>query len=234
MNSEKISKQIWAVCIILFICIVINFLITLHGGGGDNTKLRNDLSDAYSKIETLEREVAYLNEQSGSGTGGSDKSIRYELLEGRVSILEENGVGSDASINQRINQLEMKVSTLEIAFKQANGIIPAVPAANSTSGGTSTKPAATTTPAQPPSTSNTKPQQPPPQVSPGGKAPIQIQTGSSISPPSPNAKYHTVQSGENLFRISQKYGLTVDQLRRLNGMKEGDVLKAGQRLVVSQ
>lgn len=232
MNSDKLSKQIWAVCILLFVCVIINFVFSFAsgGGGGDDAKLRKDLNEAYAKINVLEREVAYLNEQAASADGtGGDKSIAYGLLEGRVSILEKNGVGSDASIDRRLAQLEMKVSTLEIAFKQKNGITPdaattakpQTPQTTTTTQSGQNRPAANTQTTQP-STANS-----------GGKTPIQIQTGSSTTP-SANAKYHTVQAGENLFRISQKYGLTVEQLRRMNNMKENDVLKAGQRLIVSQ
>lgn len=41
--------------------------------------------------------------------------------------------------------------------------------------------------------------------------------------------YHTVRAGDNLYRISLRYGVTVDELRALNGIREsfirvGDVL----------
>lgn len=218
--SNKLAKQVILFCILLTICVIINFvLLYLRGGGGDVT-LRKDLNEAYTKIAALEREVAYINENAGGEGGG--KGIAYELLEGRVAILERNGVGSDASIDRRLSQLEMMVSTLEIAFKQATGVNPAA------SG--NRQPATTTSTNTQTGRNNTQT----PAVSSGGnKSPIQIQTGSSAAP-SGNIKYHTVQAGENLFRISQKYGLTVEQLRKLNNMKESDVLKAGQKLIVSK
>ena len=45
-------------------------------------------------------------------------------------------------------------------------------------------------------------------------------------------RIHVVEAGETLFRISRTYGLTVDQLRALNGL-EGDTIEIGQRLRVS-
>lgn len=42
---------------------------------------------------------------------------------------------------------------------------------------------------------------------------------------------HTVEKGQNLFRIAQLYGSTVDELKRLNGL-EGDAVKIGQQLIV--
>ena len=56
-------------------------------------------------------------------------------------------------------------------------------------------------------------------------------------PPSPavsaEKKYHTVQKGETLYRISRKYRISVEELRRLNNLSEDRPLRAGQKLVVS-
>ena len=45
--------------------------------------------------------------------------------------------------------------------------------------------------------------------------------------------YHTVVKGENLFRISRTYGVTVDQLKRWNNLTD-NLISIGQRLIVSQ
>ena len=42
-------------------------------------------------------------------------------------------------------------------------------------------------------------------------------------------KYHQVQPGENLFRIAQKFGTTVTEIKRLNNLTS-DYIQAGQRL----
>jgi membrane-bound lytic murein transglycosylase D len=44
---------------------------------------------------------------------------------------------------------------------------------------------------------------------------------------------HTVRSGESLWTISQRYRVTIAQLRTWNDMPEGTVLRPGQRLRVS-
>jgi membrane-bound lytic murein transglycosylase D len=46
-------------------------------------------------------------------------------------------------------------------------------------------------------------------------------------------RYHQVRWGESLWVIAQRYSVTVDDLRRWNGMGRNDVLKSGARLVVS-
>jgi hypothetical protein len=46
-------------------------------------------------------------------------------------------------------------------------------------------------------------------------------------------RYHTVQKGENLFRIALKYNLKEDELLKLNHLEKGALIFPGQRLRVS-
>lgn len=46
-------------------------------------------------------------------------------------------------------------------------------------------------------------------------------------------KKHTVVKGDTMFNISRRYGLTVDQLRKLNKL-EGNDIKLGMELIVSE
>ncbi|MBI5669804.1 MAG: LysM peptidoglycan-binding domain-containing protein [Chloroflexi bacterium] len=48
----------------------------------------------------------------------------------------------------------------------------------------------------------------------------------------PGVTIHVVQRGENLFRIALQYGLTVDELARLNGIADPGNIQVGQRLLV--
>lgn len=45
------------------------------------------------------------------------------------------------------------------------------------------------------------------------------------------ARFHTIVKGDTLYNISKRYGLTVDQLRKLNGMTD-DYIQIGQQLRV--
>ncbi len=47
----------------------------------------------------------------------------------------------------------------------------------------------------------------------------------------PETTYHVVQAGENLFRISLRYGMTVNQLKEINRLTS-DNISVGQRLLV--
>ena len=61
-------------------------------------------------------------------------------------------------------------------------------------------------------------------------------TAASTTPAPPVARpttgppaSHLVRSGENLYRIALRYGVTVEELRRWNDLR-GDVIRSGQRL----
>ena len=52
-------------------------------------------------------------------------------------------------------------------------------------------------------------------------------------PAAPKTRLHTVQKGETLYKISRKYGMRVDDLRKLNGIGEDFKIIAGQKLKVA-
>jgi len=56
----------------------------------------------------------------------------------------------------------------------------------------------------------------------------------SLTPPSEKKRYHEVQKGETLFRISRKYGISVDDLRRVNNLSPEATLLRGQKLLISK
>ena len=50
---------------------------------------------------------------------------------------------------------------------------------------------------------------------------------------SPEKQYHTVQKGETLYRISKQYGISVEELRKLNTLSEDQPIYTGQKLRIS-
>jgi len=46
-------------------------------------------------------------------------------------------------------------------------------------------------------------------------------------------RYHTVQRGETLSGISRKYGISLEELRKLNNLSTDQPLRTGQKLLVS-
>ena len=64
----------------------------------------------------------------------------------------------------------------------------------------------------------------------------QLTTESRAKPAPPKAtpkRYHTVHKGETLSKISKKYGITVEELRKLNGLSRSQPVRTGQKLLVS-
>ncbi len=50
--------------------------------------------------------------------------------------------------------------------------------------------------------------------------------------PKNKVDYHEVKGGETLYQISRRYDLSVEELRRLNNLEVGALIRPGQRLVV--
>ncbi|GAQ94897.1 LysM domain-containing protein [Thermodesulfovibrio aggregans] len=57
------------------------------------------------------------------------------------------------------------------------------------------------------------------------------QKNDKIIKKSDTTEYHTVKKGENLFRIAKKYNISVEELKRLNGLNSNK-LSTGQKLIV--
>lgn len=67
---------------------------------------------------------------------------------------------------------------------------------------------------------------------------IQIPAPSPAGEPSSSSGHsaeglatHTVRGGENLSRIAKRYGVTVKEIRAVNGLKSNDI-KVGQKLKI--
>jgi LysM repeat protein len=43
-------------------------------------------------------------------------------------------------------------------------------------------------------------------------------------------QYHEVRAGDSLYRIAQKYGISVDELCRINNITKKHIIKPGQKL----
>jgi membrane-bound lytic murein transglycosylase D len=71
------------------------------------------------------------------------------------------------------------------------------------------------------------PAPPTPAISQVAISPVQSQESTA---PSETETSHTVRAGETLFSISKKYGLSVDELKQLNGIGSQNLITVGQKL----
>jgi len=62
---------------------------------------------------------------------------------------------------------------------------------------------------------------------------VSLNKSSKVSKKRAKVRIHKVVSGETLYRIGLKYGLTVNQLLKLNNLDSGSVIYPGQKLKVS-
>lgn len=140
-------------------------------------------------------------------TGSKDLEImrgRIEHLEARVLRLESFNKKATA-IENGFSALEETVSKLQASNRELEQKVSDL---------TQRTESVSTTKAAAPA----KPEASPPQKSPS------LQQS--------KAQYHEVGRGETLFRISKKYGITVNQLRQLNDLKKNQVIYPGQKLLV--
>lgn len=59
-------------------------------------------------------------------------------------------------------------------------------------------------------------------------SPAASDPGDAVDPPLP--EHHEVRRGDSLWKIARQYGLTVDALRRINGIGKGASVRPGQKL----
>jgi LysM repeat protein len=61
----------------------------------------------------------------------------------------------------------------------------------------------------------------------------QAQASAKKEPVKAKAQVHEVRPGDTLYNIASKYGITLDQLLRLNNMKKNAAIQPGQKLLIA-
>jgi LysM repeat protein len=84
-------------------------------------------------------------------------------------------------------------------------------------------------------TTEAAPAESPPTAAPSASTPVAATAPpppAPTSPPSAGGIYHTVQRGENLYRIALRYGTTVNAIVAANNLTNPNAVKAGQVLLI--
>lgn len=212
---------------------------TTGGGAGPwgvNTALfkKNDttLIIAGALVVTLVVFFVFFFGSSRSGTdtvASPPEDIRLQILETRLTELEQSLAAleskippvSRTNVNTELSEIRKQMSTLESGFlirleslERRTGRLEETPAAPQPLAEDSTTPKVVT-------------------------ANPDIQDKKALGKPFATDKtadtdqlFHTVQKGETLWRISQKYGVTVDRLRELNKLPPDADIYSGTKIRV--
>ena len=63
-------------------------------------------------------------------------------------------------------------------------------------------------------------------------SPTPARTPTPTRTPAPTYRTYVVQNGDTLSRIAQRFKTTVDELVRLNGLRDASVIRPGQQLLI--
>ncbi|WP_051822502.1 LysM peptidoglycan-binding domain-containing protein [Desulfonatronum thiodismutans] len=186
----------------LFVLVLL--VIIASSGGG--SKSDRDLHDILARLEVIETKLVGLENQE---SGRQQALVR---MQGDFSIL-----------TMRVDKLsrEMKEQAAESTPRPEQRQAATQPARQQPAPQPVQQPAQQ--PAQPRQQQAVATPSPAPQPAPG---PTEQQRPAASRPVT-----HEVQPGETLFRISRAYGVSVDDLRRLNNIS-GDRINPGQVLKV--
>jgi LysM repeat protein len=145
-------------------------------------------------------------------TGDGPRDGHYADLEGRIKRLEQKLVRIEM-MDLRIAQLEGKVTEFNVLImdrlEKIEKTLPLLQAQ------------------KPVEKQETRPKQPETRVK-AEAAPAAKERPAKAK----EALYHEVEAGETLYRISRTYGLSVEELMRMNNLDPGAPIRKGQRLRV--
>lgn len=178
---------------------------------------------------------------------GSDNSKMRLVLVGILIIVligafflffRSGGKSGDEtkSVQAKMNALEQKLGSLEKQLADLSGkvgtagsdpaLVQKVEALAQKVDSLEKRPEARAPKAPPPS----KPSAAPPAASAASSTTTAPAASTAVSA---DKRYHTVQKGETLYGISKRYGISVEELRKLNNLAPDQSLRSGQKLVLS-
>lgn len=157
------------------------------------------------------------NQQSTESEGFSATDMRFNLLEERIIRLEdrieksagpEQQAGMPENFTSQLDNLETSVSTrMDEMAKQLERLQRDIARSGQKSVANSPRP----------------------------RVPVKKKNAVKKNAPAKKSlpsQYHQVRAGETLYYISNRYGLTLEKLRELNGLAPGSPIHPGQRLIV--
>jgi hypothetical protein len=173
---------------------------------------------------------------------------RIAALEERLHLLETQKVPDDRDdslvreLNEQITALRSQLASFRENSRQASiepspTVVQSLPPAeplDTPAPGTSAAPPPVQPPASPPVPATTATPAPVITLTKHPEAKVHIQPQITLEEKPAANRYHIVQNGQNLYRIGLTYQLSVEELVNLNGLKPGEAIYPGQRLLISK
>jgi hypothetical protein len=169
----------------------------------------------------------------GRRVGGRTQAVPLGSAQARTATLTRAGTGRSRA-PRRADSAERSTYTLILAAVLLILVIALFFALNWALGGSSS-PATTPTPAASPAPTLQPPVQgsPPPALLPSPSPSPEAAPAGPGSPP--GGRIHTVEGGDTLNKISQRYGVTVEAIMQANGFTDRNrILRIGERLVIPE
>lgn len=170
--------------------------------------------------------------KSSSSQGSKDIEARLKALETRIGELETKVIttGQLSHQEERMEQLVSRINNMELAIAQKMDQLSR-DIGEARKGGI---PRTEAVPAAKPATAEKQTAKPAPTaVEKHAAQPPAAPAAKTAEPAASKAEYHTVQPQETIFRISKQYGISQDELRKLNNLGPNDPIKVGQKLRVT-
>ena len=191
------------------------------------------VSNLEQKLEAMERKNA-VNVLDYDGSKNPENPVDAQQM---VTWIKSNAEAI-ATIIQKLDAME---GNMHSASKDPSLVSVPPPAA------VATEPV---TPVEPPDSALQETPDPAPKVAakpkqqqlkpkavaqPKSKRALQVKAKPPVAASTDTSKTsHQVAKGETLYRIAKRYGISVEKLQELNGMKKGDVtIQSGRKLIVS-
>ncbi len=211
LKSQKALMIFGGVGIVLLIVIIALFL-----GGGDDSIIE-ELNPIVARIEQLEMRLTHLE-------GMQDRFARLEKQDNELEQFIKEMDRNERSMEKKLDKLTKDFARLQKpeapvrAKTKVRRVTPRKPLKTE---------APRITPKEPVK-AEVKP------ATPGEPMKVETPPPASAEPIAPlQAKYYEVRSGDTLYRIALKNGLSVAELCRINNISPSTAIHAGQKLLVS-
>jgi len=195
----------------------------------DKPGIMDDISDELDETTRTERPRRRF--RNGSGLDPQKKSLIFGAAGALLLIILLfvffGGGGSDEKVSKELDAVKSRLEGLEKRLARMEGVEPKITSSENQIRGlqasvnrlehlTKGMKDQVEKLAQAPAAPKPQPQAAAPQK----------------KPASPEKRLHEVRRGETLFSIAKKYGVTPDDLRRVNHLSKDDSIQPGQRLIV--